>query len=77
MEAVTATEFQNNVGKYLKQVQHGDVIITRNGVQVARLTQDLSSQGTPYTDSLAGLIKGYETATLDDIRAARREKYEV
>lgn len=76
MEVVTATEFQNNVGKYLKLAQREDVIITRNGVRVARLTQDLSGQATPYTDSLADLIAGYEQTTLAEIRAARREKHE-
>lgn len=77
MTAITATEFQNNVGKYLKMVQHGDIIITRNGIQVARLTQYLSPEGTPYTDSLVGLINGSENMTLDKIREERRAKYEV
>ena len=77
MEAVTATEFQNNVGKYLRLSQQEDVIITKNGVQVARLTQDLEGKGTPYTDSLVGLIQGYENVSLDEIRAGRREKYTV
>ena len=75
MEAITATEFQNNVGKYLKLVKDEDIIITRNGVQVARLTSDFT--GTPLTDSLVGLITGYENVTLDEIRKERSKRYEL
>ena len=75
MESITATEFQNNVGKYLRIAQEHDVIITRNGVQVARLTSDFT--GTPLTDSLVGLITGYEGVTLDEIKAERAKRYEV
>ncbi|NMB97769.1 MAG: type II toxin-antitoxin system Phd/YefM family antitoxin [Clostridiaceae bacterium] len=35
---VNSTEFQNNFGKYLMLVAKEDVIITRNGREVARLT---------------------------------------
>lgn len=36
---VTATEIQNNFGKYLMEVENGDVIITKNGRKTARLTK--------------------------------------
>lgn len=36
---VTTTEMQNNFGKYLKEVENGDVIITKNGKKIARLTK--------------------------------------
>ena len=36
---VTTTEIQNNFGKYLKEVENGDVIITKNGKKIARLTK--------------------------------------
>jgi prevent-host-death family protein len=36
---VPATEIQNNFGKYLKEVESGDVIITKNGKKTARLTK--------------------------------------
>ena len=38
MLTVTATEIQNNFGKYLQAVQLGnEIIILKNGVEVARL----------------------------------------
>ncbi|HHX53673.1 MAG TPA: type II toxin-antitoxin system Phd/YefM family antitoxin [Clostridiales bacterium] len=38
MTVVTATEIQNNFGRFLKMAQEGkDIVITKNGVEVARL----------------------------------------
>lgn len=38
MQSVTATELQNNFGKYLKLVQGGkEVCVLKNGKEVARL----------------------------------------
>ena len=38
MTTVTATDIQNNFGKYLQLVQTGEeVIILRNGLEMARL----------------------------------------
>ncbi|HET7578113.1 MAG TPA: type II toxin-antitoxin system Phd/YefM family antitoxin [Bacillales bacterium] len=41
---VSSTEVQNNFGKYLRIAANEDVIITRNGIEVARL---LSMEGKP------------------------------
>lgn len=41
---VSSTEVQNNFGKYLRIAAKEDVIITRNGIEVARL---LSMEGKP------------------------------
>ena len=52
MTTVTATDLQNNFGKYLQSVQMGEeVIILRNGKEVARLISheksvSLCCQGT-------------------------------
>jgi prevent-host-death family protein len=37
---ITATEFKQNLGKYLDYIEHqnNDVVITKNGIKVARLT---------------------------------------
>jgi antitoxin (DNA-binding transcriptional repressor) of toxin-antitoxin stability system len=76
---VTSTDFQNNVGKYLNQLSQGDLIITRNGVSVAKLTKpgplDYPRAPTPITDSLYGIVKGASKVTLDEIRAGRLAKY--
>lgn len=41
---VTTTEVQNNFGKYLKLCKYEDIIITKNGKRIARLTT--------YTDNI-------------------------
>lgn len=71
MTAVTATELQNNFGKYLQSVQNGnEVIILRNGKEVARLISHDKSVSF-LTDSLVGTLKGDY-----DEKAERRKKYE-
>lgn len=74
MTTVTATEIQNNFGKYLQYVQDGnEVIILRNGKEVARLIS--RNQAVSFlTDSLVGALKG----DYDDkaVKAERIGKYE-
>lgn len=72
----SATEMQNNFGRYLAMVMNGDeVIVTKNGREVGRFVPRgmvLSS----ITDSLTGILRGH-----DDVDAAReeglRKKYEI
>ena len=74
MTMVTATELQNNFGKYLQYVQNGDeVVILRNGKEVARLISHEKSV-TYLTDSLVGVLKSnYDEK---QIKAEKRAKYE-
>ena len=74
MTTVTATELQNNFGKYLQYVQSGnDVIILRNGKEVARLISHEKSV-TFLTDSLLGVLKqDYDDK---EMKAERMRKYE-
>ena len=70
----TTTEVQNNFGKYLQRVISGeDIIILKNGAEVARLVSNEKSVSF-LTDSLAGILKN----DYDDkkIRAERMTKYE-
>lgn len=70
----TATEVQNNFGKYLNMVQSGDeVIVLRNGKEIARLVSHDKSVSF-LTDSLVGVLSG----DYDDkaIRLERMKKYE-
>ena len=70
----TTTEVQNNFGKYLQRVLSGeDIIILKNGTEVARLVSNEKSISF-LTDSLAGILK----SDYDDkkIRAERMAKYE-
>ena len=72
----TATEMQNNFGRYLSIVQSGkEVIVTRNGKEVGRFVPRKAAVSY-LTDSLTGILKGN-----DDIDTARderlREKYAI
>ena len=54
----TATEMQNNFGKYLAMVQNGDeIIVKKNGHEVGRFIPR-DSAVTFLTDSLTGILKG-------------------
>ncbi len=74
MTTATATEVQNNFGKYLGMVQAGgEVIVLKNGKEVARLVSHDKSVSF-LTDSLMGILKG----DYDDkaVRAERLAEYE-
>ena len=72
----TATEMQNNFGRYLNRVLSGEeIIVTKNGKEVGRFIQK-DTTVSYLTDSLRGILKGdYD---LDREKAERlAEKYET
>ena len=72
----TATEMQNNFGRYLALVQDGGaVIVTKNGREVGRFIPR-EAVVSYLTDSLTGILKG--DMDIDRAREERlREKYEI
>ena len=70
---ITATDIQNNFGKYLQAVQNvNEIIILKNGIEFARL---VSKENTVsfLTDSLVGTLKNdYDES---EIKAERAAKY--
>ncbi|MBQ2881239.1 MAG: type II toxin-antitoxin system prevent-host-death family antitoxin [Clostridia bacterium] len=74
MNIATATEVQNNFGKFLKMVQEGQkIVIMKNGFEVARLIS--KDQTVSFlSDSLVGVI----SSDVDEkkIRAERMTRYE-
>lgn len=74
MTTATATEVQNNFGRFLKMVQEGqEVIIIKNGTEVARLIS--KDQTVSFlSDSLVGVL----SSNIDDkeARAERVSRYE-
>ncbi len=74
MITVTATEMQNNFGKYLQSVQSGgEVLILKNGKEVARLVSHESSVSF-LTDSLRGVLKhDYDEKAMYAERIEKRE----
>ena len=75
ISTATATEMQNNFGKYLQYaIENGEVVIMRNGKRVARLISE--DAAIEYlTDSLRGVLK--HVPLDDDGRSARTEKYSL
>ena len=76
ISTATATEMQNNFGKYLSLVMAGqEVIVTRNGKEVGRFIPK-DAAVSYLTDSLTGLLK--KDVELNEAKTERlKEKYEV
>ena len=72
---VTATEFKLHLDKYLELVQTEDILVTKNGETVARLTNPNISS----VDAISGILAGKVPANLDrhTIREERQSKYAV
>ena len=74
MTTATATEVQNNFGKFLKLVQEGqEIVIMKNGSEVARLIS--KGQTVSFlSDSLVGVLSS--DADEKKARAERMARYE-
>ena len=72
----TATEMQNNFGRYLNLVMSGqEVIVTKNGREVGRFIPK-DAAVSYLTDSLMGILK--EEYDLDEAKSERlMEKYGI
>ena len=74
MITVTATEMQNNFGKYLDILMNGqEIIVTKNGKEVGRFIPK-ESVVSYLTDSLKGILKNdYDLKEVKEERL--KEKY--
>ena len=71
MTTATATEVQNNFGRFLQSAMDGnEVVILKNGKEVARLVSHQSTVSY-LTDSLVGVLSGDY-----DEKQIRAERYE-
>ena len=70
---VTATEFKSNLGHYLGLAGRQDIVITRNGKRIAKLT-DAAKDKTDILSALAGIVPS--NVSLEDAIADRLRKYE-
>ncbi|MDR0929875.1 MAG: type II toxin-antitoxin system prevent-host-death family antitoxin [Oscillospiraceae bacterium] len=71
---VTATEFKNNIGKYLSLVSTEDILITKNGKNIAKLSSAKQSK-VDIVRSLIGSVPN-DGFTLQDAREERMRRYE-
>ena len=72
---VTATEFKANLGKYISLAETEDIIITKNGRSVVRLT-NAKDVKLLALHSIRGAIKNKDVK-LEEIRSERLRKYET
>ena len=70
---VTATEFKSNLGRYLEMVEKEDIVITRNGKRIAKLT-DAAKNKTDILRALAGIVPS--SVLLKQEREERLRRYE-
>ena len=72
----TATEMQNNFGRYLNIVMSGnEVIVTKNGKEVGRFIPRAAAVSY-LTDSLTGILSG--AVDIEQAKSERlKEKYET
>ena len=70
---VTATEFKNNIGRYLSIVTDEDILITKNGKNIARLTKTTQDK-SELAKSLFGIIP--PDVSLKQAKEERLARYE-
>ena len=70
---VTATELKTNIGKYLAMADTEDIIITKNGRSIAKLTNARDSKLIAL-HSLRGILRGTDVNPRD-VREKRLAKY--
>ena len=74
MTTATATEIQNNFGRFLKMVQEGqEVVIIKNGTEVARLISKAQTVSF-LSESLVGVLSS--DTDEKQARAERLSRYE-
>lgn len=76
---ITLTELKGNLGKYVMMSQEEDILITKNGKIISRLTEPFTTRKEKMDKQriareLIGSAKG-EYMSLDDIRTERLAKY--
>lgn len=70
---ITATEFKNNIGKYLALASQEDIYITKNGKSVAKLTNTRRDK-IEIAKSLFGILPA--DASLEQAREERLSRHE-
>ena len=68
---ITATEFKNNLGKYLDNVSLEDIHITKNGKVISKLTNPFQDK-VDTAKSLFGILP--DTITLEESKEERLGK---
>jgi hypothetical protein len=72
---ITATEFKENIGKFLTLANSQDILISRNGKTIARLT-NARDEKMAAIRAMRGTLKGSKIS-LKNVRNERLAKYEA
>lgn len=70
---ITATELKNNIGKYLSLATKEDIYITKNGKNIAKLTNP-NEDKVSMAQSLFGILPA--DASLEKAREERLNRHE-
>jgi len=70
---ITADELKNNLSKYLMFAADEDIIITKNGKSIAKLTS-IAEDKVSAIDSLLGILP--VNASIEEARDERLKKHE-
>jgi len=70
---ITATEFKNNIGKYLALASKEDIYITKNGKSIAKLTNTKQDK-IEMAKSLFGILP--DDISLEQAREERLSRHE-
>jgi antitoxin (DNA-binding transcriptional repressor) of toxin-antitoxin stability system len=70
---ITATEFKTNLGKYLALANQEDIIITKNGKSIAKLTNP-NKDKVAMAKSLFGILP--PDASLEEAKEERLSRHE-
>lgn len=70
---ITATEFKNNIGKYLALAAKEDIYITKNGKKIAKLIS-IKQDKIEMAKSLFGILPA--DVTLEQARRERLRRHE-
>ena len=70
---VTATEFKNNLGKYLEMATSQDIFITKNGKSIARLTSPAVNK-LALLDNLVGIVPQEQAMDENELREERMSR---
>ena len=71
---VTATEFKTNIGRYLSLAENEDILITKNGQNIAKLVSAKEERSYALR-SLRGVLKNTDL-NLESAREERLGKYD-
>ena len=67
---VSISEFKTNISKYVDQLEHEDILITKNGKVIARVSAENTNPKVETLMSMKGILKG-NTTTVEEARDER------